>query len=174
MRRIFFLLIPFLISISGHAQTESTAAGHETEITVSAEANISAQPDMAEFQISILSREQQATEAFRVYLERYNALLSALRTFVDSTKLVTENLSISPAFNYQKPDQVTPDYYQVTASMSLSVPISKLNKILGQVTSIEGISLNGIAFRASNQDTLETEALKKAVMTGARESRGNC
>lgn len=48
--------------------------------------------------------------------------------------------------------------------MSLSIPLSQLNNILGKITSVEGVTINGIEFRASNQDSLQTSALEEAVV----------
>jgi len=137
---------------------------------MSAEATVSAQPDIAEFHLGIISRQPLATEAFRNYLSTYDALKSSLSVLVDATKLTTDNLSITPNFNYKKPDQVTPDYYQVTSVMTLSVPLAQLNKILGKITAVEGVTINSIEFRAMNQDSLQTAALEAAVKKAHRKA----
>ncbi len=135
----------------------------QSEISVSANSSVSAEPDIAEFRIGIIERQEQATSAFRSYVLTYESLRNALGSVVDTTKLTTDNLSVTPFFNYKKPEQVTPDYYQVTASMSLSVPIPKLNGVLGSITSVDGVTINGIEFRASNEKELERKALELAV-----------
>jgi len=169
MRPIFFLSISLFIAASSRSQTNSTG-DHESEITMSAEATVSAQPDIAEFHLGIISRQPLATEAFRNYLSTYDALKSSLSVLVDATKLTTDNLSITPNFNYKKPDQVTPDYYQVTSVMTLSVPLAQLNKILGKITAVEGVTINSIEFRAMNQDSLQTAALEAAVKKAHRKA----
>ncbi|MCL5268658.1 MAG: SIMPL domain-containing protein [Bacteroidetes bacterium] len=155
MRRLVFLLVTFAVVSMSWAQSE---------ITVSSNADVSAKPDIAEFHLSIIARQEQATNAFKIYLNRYHALQNSIKNLVDTTKLTTDNLSVTPFFDYKKPDQVTPEYYQVSTSMSLSVPIYQLNDVLGEVTSVEGVTINGIEFRAKDQDKLETEALEKAVI----------
>ena len=154
MRRLVFLLVTFTMVSMSWAQSE---------ITVSSSADVSARPDVAEFHLSIIARQDQATAAFIIYLGRYHALQDSIKNLVDTTKLTTDNLSVTPFFNYKKPDQITPEYYQVSSSMSLSAPISELNALLGQVTSVEGVTINGIEFQAKDQEKLETEALEKAV-----------
>ena len=165
MRRTMFLLVLMLFVVT--AQAQSTNQGR-SEISVSANASVTAEPDIAEFHISIIARQEQATAAFKMYLITYNSLQRSLKGIVDSTKLMTDNLSVTPSFNYKKPEQVTPDYYQVTASMSLSVPIPDLNRVLASVTSVNGVTINGIEFRAKDQEKLETRALELA----AKEAHG--
>jgi uncharacterized protein len=160
MRRTVFLLISLSLAVAARAQSVGQA---RSEISVSASASVTASPDVADFHVSIIARQGQATAAFRMYLNTYNSLQRSLKGIVDSTTLMTDNLSVTPYYNYKKPEQVTPDYYQVTASMSLSVPISDLNRMLGSVTSVEGVTINGIAFRPKDQERLETRALDLAV-----------
>ena len=164
MSRIFTTFFTAMLFVADcAAQSNLPGESRGSEITVSAEANVYTDPDIADFNLSIVARQPKATEAFKIYLMRYNALVSSLRDVVDTTKLLTNNLNIAPSFNYQKPDQVTPDYYQVSASMSLAVRISGLNRVLGRVASVDGVTINGVIFRAKNQDSLETAALEEAV-----------
>lgn len=162
-RKFIFLLAALFFAERGYAQSDSSSAYHGTEITISAEANVYAKPDIAEFKLSIIARQLKATDAFKTYLTRYDALTSSLQDVVDIAKLLTDNLSVTPSFNYQKVDQVTPDYYQVSSSMSISVQISELNKVLGRIASVDGVTINGVIFQAKNQDSLETKALEEAV-----------
>ncbi len=134
----------------------------QSEISVSASAEVSTQPEVAEFRLAIMARQQLATDAFSTYLSRYNALRNSLDKIVDSTKLVTSNLSITPFFNYKNPEHMKPEYYQVSTSMSLSVPVSKMNAILGRVASIDGVTINGISFEAKDREKMEIEALEMA------------
>jgi uncharacterized protein YggE len=163
MKPLFFLLTSLFIASTCRAQTVAAVESNNSEITVSAEATVSTEPDVAEFHLSIISRQTLATEAFRNYLATYGALRSSLMKLVDSTKLLTDNLSVTPSFNYKKPDVITPDYYQVSALMTLSVPLSELNKVLAKITSVESVTINGIEFRAKAQDSLQTAALERAV-----------
>ncbi len=160
MRRTVFLLVSLFFVVTARAQSNDQA---RSDISVSANASVTAAPDIADFHVSIIARKEQATTAFRMYLDTYKSLQRSLKGIVDSTKLMTDNLSVTPYFNYKKPEQVTPDYYQVTASMSLSVPIPDLNRVLGSVTSVEGVTINGIAFRPKGQEKLEIQALDLAV-----------
>lgn len=154
MRSIVALAISIALSASSWAQSE---------ITVSADAEVSAEPDIAEFHLSIIARQPLATESFKTYLATYNSLQSSLKNLVDTTKIFTDNLSVAPSFDYMKPEKITPDYYQVSAIMNLSVPISQMNQVLEKITAVEGVTINGIQFRAKEQDRLQTEALEKAV-----------
>ncbi len=160
MRRLVFLIVSMAIITPSIAQTKDQG---RSEITVSATSSVTAEPDIAEFRISIIARQQQATMAFKSYVKTCNALQASLRSVVDSTKLMTDNLLVTPFFDYKKPDRVTPEYYQVRASMSLSVPIPDLNKALGSITSVEGVTIDGIQFRAKYPEKLELKALDQAV-----------
>lgn len=160
MRRTIFLFLSLAIVGISQAQPKAEPA---PEISVSASASVKAQPEIALFRISIIARNPQATAAFKIYLRTYDILLKSIAgAAVDSNELVTDNLSIRPFFNYKKPDQVTPEYYQAAASMSLSVPITDLNKLLGSITSVEGVTIDGIQFRVKDSQKLEIEALKLA------------
>ncbi len=164
MLRIFtFLFAALFFAAAVYAQSNSASEGHGSEITVSAEANIYANPDIAEINLSIITRQLKATEAFKTYLTRYNALVGSLREIIDTTELKTNNLSITPSFNYQKPDQIIPDYYQVSSSMSISVRLSKLNDVLGRIALVDGVTINGVIFQSNDLDLLETKALEEAV-----------
>lgn len=159
MRRMIFMLLSIAVVSTSQAQSNLQSL---PEITVSATAKVSAQPDMAEFRIGIITRNQQATSAFRTYLDRYRSLTRSLSGVVDSTKLMTDNLSVRPYYNYKKPEQTSPEYFQVQALMSLSVPISRLNKALGAVTRVDGVTVDAIQFSLADESTLEISALKLA------------
>lgn len=160
MRRMIFLMALLVMAGTSQAQSKGETA---PEISVSATASVSAQPDIAEFRISIIARNQLATAAFKTYLRTYGILLkSVTRAAIDTNKLVTDNLSIRPFFNYKKPEQVSPQYYQVTSSMSLSVPIADLNKLLAGITDVEGVTIDGIQFQVKDNQKLEIEALRLA------------
>ncbi|HUI31635.1 MAG TPA: SIMPL domain-containing protein [Candidatus Acidoferrales bacterium] len=163
MKPLPFLFISLFVAGTSYSQTESSRTEINSEITVSAEATVSAEPDIAEFHLAIVSRQQLATDAFKHYASTYGALQSSLGELIDSKELKTGKLSITPSFNEKNPDQTTPIYYQVSALMTLSVPLSQLNKLLAQITSVEGVTINGIEFRAKNQDSLQTAALEDAV-----------
>ncbi len=160
MRRLLILIVTMAVVVPSVAQTKDQGL---SEITVSATSSVTTEPDIAEFRISIIARQQQATMAFKSYLRTYDALQSSLKNVVDSTKLMTDNLLVTPFFDYKKPDRVTPEYYQVRASMSLSVPIPDLNKALGSITSVEGVTIDGIQFRTKDPEKLELKALELAV-----------
>lgn len=159
MRQLVFILLFIGIAATSRAQSNKQSA---PEISVSATAKVSANPDIAEFRIGIVTRNEQATSAFRMYLDRYRGLHKSLAGLVDSTQLKTNNLSISPYFNYKRPDRTSPEYYQVSASMSLSIPISRLNNVIGAVASVEGVTIDGIQFRVKDEARLELEALRLA------------
>ncbi len=161
MRRLLFLIATMAFVAPSIAQTKDRGL---SEITVSATSSVTTEPDIAEFRISIIARQRQATMAFKSYVRTYDALQASLKKVVDSTKLMTDNLLVTPFFDYKKPDRVTPEYYQVRASMSLSVPIPDLNRVLGSVTSVEGVTIDGIQFRAKDQEKLELRALNLAIM----------
>lgn len=152
-----------LLSIVVVTTSQAQSNGHALpEITVSATAKVSARPDVAEFRIGIITRNQQATLAFRTYLDRYRGLTRSLTGIIDSTELMTDNLSVRPYYNYKKPERTSPEYFQVQASMSLSVSISKLNEVLGAITKVEGVTVDAIQFRLADEPALEIEALKLA------------
>lgn len=160
MRRTILMLLFLAIAGTSHAQSKAVQS---PEISVSASASVSAQPDISLFRISIIARNPQATVAFKTYLRTYGILVRSITgAAVDSNKLVTDNLSIRPFFNYKKPAQITPEYYQVTASMSLKVPIADLNRVLGSITAVEGVTIDGIQFRVKDSHRLEIKALKLA------------
>lgn len=90
--------------IVGVSYSQSTNEERNSEITVSAEATVSAEPDIAEFHLAIISRKPLATEAFISYLKVYEALHSSLNKLIDSTKLETGNLSVTPHFSDKNPE----------------------------------------------------------------------
>lgn len=156
MRRMIFLVVSIVLVAGLRAQSKEQT---KSEITVSATSSVSAKPDIAEFHISIIARQGQATAAFKSYLRTYNALQESLRGVVDSTELTTDNLLVTPYFDHRKPTHIEPEYYQVRASMSLSVSIPDLNSVLGRVTSVEGVTIDGIQFRTKEERKLEIAAL---------------
>ncbi len=160
MRRIILLLLSIVIASAAQAQSNEKPG---SEVTVSATSSVSAEPEIAEFRISIIARHAEATNAFGSYVRTYDALEKALKAAVAPGELKTDNLTVTPFFDYKKPDKVTPEYYQVRATMSLSVPIPDLNKTLGSVASVEGVTVDGIQFRVKDEEKLETDALKLAV-----------
>jgi uncharacterized protein YggE len=163
MKLFPFLFALFFLVGTSCSQTGSATPPQNSEITVSAEATVSAEPDVTEFHLRIISRQPLATEAFSHYLSTYEELSRSLARSIDTTLLKTGNLFITPSFNEKDNDQIKPIYYQVSALMTLSIPLSKLNDVLAQITSVEGVTINGIEFRAKDQDSLQTVSLQEAV-----------
>jgi uncharacterized protein YggE len=157
------LLTATLFTATARGQSGSTNDPYNSEITVSSEASVSAKPDIADFNLSIIVRELKATDSFKSYLRIYNSLMNSLSSIIDTTKLLTHNLSITPSFDYKQPGKIMPDYYQVSALMDLTVPLTLLNETLSRITSVEGVTINGIRFNVRNQDSLQTVALEEAI-----------
>lgn len=159
MRRLTFLLVSLILVAGSQAQPSQNT---RSEISVSAISSVSAKPDIADFRISIIARERQATMAFKSYLRIYEELQASLKGIIDTTKLMTDNLIVTPFYDYKKPTHITPAYYQVRSSMSLTVPIPDLNSVLSRITSVEGVTIDGMEFRTKEQRKLEVAAILRA------------
>jgi len=155
----------FAAAVAGSCLAQSDVVKDSgSELTISAEASVTSEPDIAEFHLSIVARRPLATEAFKVYESTYETLVSSIGKVIDTSSLKTTSLSVTASYNEKNPDQTTPAYYQVYSAMSLTVSLSKLNEALGMITTVEGVAINGIDFRVSDQDSLQTLALGKAVI----------
>ncbi|MGC8595332.1 MAG: SIMPL domain-containing protein [Candidatus Kryptoniota bacterium] len=135
----------------------------QAEITVAGEGKVTAAPDIAEFNISITRRNLSATEAYNEYRVIYDNFINSMKDIIAPEKIYTSGFSITPHFDYQKQERLSPDYYIVNTSVSFSIPVALLNKALERTGSINGIVLNGIRFTTKNMTALETEALLDAM-----------
>jgi len=135
----------------------------QAEITVAGEGRVTVAPEFAEFNIGINRRNLSLAEAYNEYRVIYNNFTSSMKDIIDPEKIYTNGLSITPRFDYQKQDRLSPDYYLVNATLTFDVPISLLNKALDKTGSVNGIVLNGIRFTTRNTAKLETEALLEAM-----------
>lgn len=143
--------------------TSSILSKAQTEITVAGEGRVTAAPEIAEFSVSITQRSLSITEAYNEYRVIYNNFINSMKDVIPAEKIYTNGLSITPHFDYQKQEKLSPDYYLVNASFSFSIPVTLLNKALERIGSVNGIVLNGVRFTTKDLTKLEAEALLEAM-----------
>jgi uncharacterized protein len=136
-------------------------------ITVTGEASVAAEPDMAILTLGVVKTAKTARAALD---ENSKALASVIANFktagVAAKDLQTSGFSINPQFDYSnngaKPPELTG--YQVNNTLTIRVrDLANLGTLLDQAITDGANSAGGITFTNSNIDELMNKARQAAV-----------
>jgi uncharacterized protein YggE len=168
---IVLLVAVLVMQLTGspmvRAAAASVSAAQEParEITVTGQGAATAQPDMARASIGvqvIAPTVAQATQENETQMAEVIAKLKGLG--VAAKDIQTTNYSIFPQRNFQNGNSGEITGYQVSDTVQVTIrDLSTVGTVLDQVTQAGANNVFGVTFGASDQTTLQSEAIDKAV-----------
>jgi uncharacterized protein YggE len=164
------LAAALLLQSFNHAATEVGAqttnpaptAQHDTTITVSADGQASAQPDLAVINIGVQAQGATAREALTKHNDALNAVMAKLKDLkIGDADVQTTGFSIYP--NYGADGRQVESY---NASSNLTIKVEDMGNtgtVLDGLVSAGANTAGGISFTLKNDQQLQAQALANAV-----------
>lgn len=155
------------VALAQEGQVErSGAESAQRHVTVSAEGQVSARPDVARINSGVLTEAASAKEALSansVAMERLFAGLKAAGIAAEDIK--TTSFDVSPRYQNNR-DGTAPriDGYRVNNGVTVVVrDLDNLGGLLDQLVNLGANRIGGLSFDIAKADTLQDEARKKAI-----------
>ena len=144
---------------------DADAAFHATTLSLQAEGEAKAAPDMASITLGVTTQAPSAAEAMRQNAEKMNAILSALRAQgLAERDIQTSNLSLGPRYVYAQNDPPKLTGYQASNEVTITVrELAKLGPAIDAVSSAGVNQINGISFGLKDPQGAEDDARRAAV-----------
>lgn len=153
----------------GHAMGHNKKAhAAMARLTVSAEGESTAQPDLAMISIGVSVQAETASEAMSQNAARQQAVIDKLKAEgVEARDIQTSGLSLSPVQNYSqdnKPPVITGYMAQNMVSVRVR-DLARLGSVLDTLVTAGANEINGISF--TREDTTEAEDAARAKAVAA-------
>lgn len=163
------LLVPAFGALPALAETP------ERTITVSGEAQVAADPDMATINLGVTTQALTAKAALDANSAALRSVLEKLKAGgIEPKDIQTSGLSVNPQFDYNNTSGGTQKITGYVASNSVVVAVRKLEALGGTLDAVvtEGANtLNGISFGLQDPGPKQDEARKAAVTEAARRAK---
>lgn len=142
----------------------------ERSITVSAQASVTAEPDLAYLSAGVVSEAETAKDALAKNAAIMAKLIDGLKALgLASGDMQTSALNVEPRYVLAKDNRTqTLNGYRVTNQLHLVLrDVKRMGEIVDQAISLGANQLGRVTFEVSNADALKDEA-RKAAMANAR------
>ncbi len=159
------------LAISGApAQGQTMMTSHnaiqpETTLSISASANVMAEPDIAWLTGGVVSEAPTAAEALRQNSADMAGVFKALEDAgLERKHIQTSNFSLQPKYDYPKNGERILTGYTVTNQVTAKVTdLDKVGALIDAMVSQGGNSFNGVRFDIEDPSELVNEARRKAM-----------
>lgn len=168
MKNFAMLALALAMTVGGAAMAETAAR----QITVTGEAQVHAEPDMATITLGVVHTAEEASEAMGVVSEGVGRILKRLADEgIAPRDLQTRNLSLNPewASDRKSYPEGTQRITGFTARNTVFVRVrelSELGRIMDLVIADGANNFNGLEFSLQNPDPLMDQARQRAVEDG--------
>ncbi|UOQ42980.1 SIMPL domain-containing protein [Halobacillus salinarum] len=137
---------------------------HRPHMTVRGEGSITAEPDLAEVELGVVTENENVTTAQQENAVIMHQILQSLLSFgVGEGQIQTSDYSIYPKYDYEDGKQILRGYV-VTHMIRIRVPdISMIGSLIDSAAANGANKIAGIQFTLRNPDTYEQQALSSAV-----------
>lgn len=144
---------------------DADAAFHATTLSLQAEGEVAAAPDMASITLGVSTQAATAAEAMRLNADKMGAILAALRgKGLAEREIRTSNLSLGPQYVYAQNQPPKLTGYQASNDVTVTVrDLAKLGPAIDAVSAAGANQINGISFGLKEPLVAEDEARRAAV-----------
>lgn len=136
-----------------------------TTLSVSADADVKATPDVATINVGVTTHAAMAEAAMAQNASRMNAVIAALgKSGIASKDIETSGLSLNPQFVYNQNEPPKPNGYDASNTVSAKVRnLKTVGKALDAVVAVGSNQINGVSFSIDDPDPALDDARKAAV-----------
>jgi len=136
-------------------------------IVVNGEAVVQATPDRAYVTVSVESRDKNPSAAQKKTATAMDTVRKALgATGIASDQIRTVAYELQLEFDYEKGRQIPREYLSRDALEVRLDDVAKVGPVIDAAVGAGATSIGGVRFDLKERDTLEREALKRAVADG--------
>ncbi|NQU77110.1 SIMPL domain-containing protein [Candidatus Falkowbacteria bacterium] len=134
------------------------------QITISAEGKVTAIPDIATFNIGIITENKDVAIAQKENTEKMNAIIEELKKLdVDKEDIKTTVYNIYPRYNYNQGRQ-TLRGYEVNQSVQVKIrDLDKVGETIGKAGDLGANNVSGLNFTIDEPETLRQQAREQAL-----------
>jgi hypothetical protein len=143
----------------------------ERTITVSASAEVAAEPDMARLSSGVASEAETAREALARNSSAMAKVIVGLKTAgVEAKDIQTSSFQVEPRYTNPREGQAPViNGYRVSNQVDVRVrDLKRLGEIMDSLVSLGANQVSGLAFEVSQAETLKDEARKLAIANARR------
>jgi hypothetical protein len=143
----------------------------ERTITVSASAEVAAEPDMARLSSGVASEAETAREALARNSSAMAKVIAGLKTAgVEAKDIQTSSFQVEPRYTNPREGQAPViNGYRVSNQVDVRVrDLKRLGEIMDSLVSLGANQVSGLAFEVSQAETLKDEARKLAIANARR------
>lgn len=171
MKKILGMFI-MIILLTGYSIPTNAQLEGESTLVVSGTGEVKAEPDIASFNVSVVTEGETASSALSSNSDGVRKVIDVLLMSGLSEKdIETSNVSVHPVYD-------TSDYnvrkitgYEATNSLNAKVKnINNLGGTIDSVVASGNFTVGGISFSLADSTKLQEEALKKAVNDAKRKA----
>ncbi len=171
---VLALAVAFL-TISSHPQkvgatplAESTPQPCERTLSITGQASVMAEPDVAYITVGVQTQDEQAADALSANNARVAKIYQTLAAFgIEKKDIRTTNLSLYQREERDKDGKVTARYYIAENTVRITVrSMDKVGQVLDAVVKDGANRLQGISFDVSDRAALLEQARMQAVKQG--------
>lgn len=159
------LTVIFLAGISLAQAQESPSGSGPSSVRVHGSATVSVEPDLAQFDIGVVTQATTAKAATDQNASRSNALVGELRAAFPEVSIKGVNFSVNP--NYEYPREGTPTIAGYTASNTVRLllnDLSKLQTVIGIAIRSGANSINRLSFTIRDENSARGKVLAAAAL----------
>ncbi len=137
----------------------------ERQITLSADAKVTASPDIAMTTVGMNSQGKTVAEAQQQNTQVMNGLIEKMKALgIDEKDIQTSNYNIYPQYNYTEKEGQVLKGYEVSQSVTVKIrDIQKANQVLAAAGEAGANNVGGLQFTIDNPETYLAEAREKAL-----------
>ena len=139
------------------------------QVTVSGEGKISVTPDQAEITVSVENLGKDASEVKKVNDKTIDAVIKAIKKQgISNSDFQTQQVSLHKNYDYGAKK------YNFRASQTIKIHLKDMSKYESLMVDLVDSGINaiqGVAFKSSKIETLETEARQKAILNAKKKAQ---
>lgn len=158
-----------LPAMTANAQTApqqaTVVASENTFLSVSAQAEASAVPDIARINVGVVTQGADANAAMRANAEQMDKVMSAVRAAgIASRDIQTGGINLYPQYRHVENEAPVITSYQANNSVNLRVrDIAKLGQVLDALAAAGANQINGPSFEVDQTEPLYDQARMAAL-----------
>jgi uncharacterized protein YggE len=153
------------------AQTSPTSNTMRT-LTVSGTGTVMLDPDIARVTVGVHTEDENISTGVETNNTNVKKVREALIGFgIDKADIQTQNFSVYTMQNYDSGGKSTGQHYSIDNTLIVTVrDLTKLGKLLGEVTASGANNINGITFDVSDKSQALVDARVKAMADAQKQA----
>ncbi len=164
------LIVAIALALAPPAMAADPERTAERSITVSAQGNVTADPDIAYFSVGVATDAETARDALAKNSLAMTKLIEGLQaTGIAQRDIQTSAVNVEPRYTLAKDNRTqTLSGYRVTNQVHVIVrDVKRMGEVIDQAITLGANQIGRVSFEVSNADALKDEA-RKTAMANAR------